>query len=120
MKKRLLSFVLCLAMLVPAVFSGMPTAAADGLDENDYCADISEYRGGEQETWSYPTKDGYVFAGWYQDAERTNPVSESTVSGGAYARFVVADVLSVKYQLNALANIADDGPPVWNRKPTLW
>ena len=83
---------------------------ASGLDENNYCADISEYRTGNKEEWTYPTKEGYVFAGWYSDSScaKEYALSESDVSGGAYAKFVDEDVLSVKLQMNALANIADD------------
>ena len=83
---------------------------ASGLDENNYCADISEYRTGNKEEWTYPTKEGYVFAGWYSDSScaKEYALSESDVSEGAYAKFVDEDVLSVKLQMNALANIADD------------
>lgn len=46
------------------------------------------------------TKD-YVFAGWYTDEACTTPLAKDVTSGAAYAKFVDADVLSVKIQLNA-------------------
>ncbi len=69
-------------------------------DENWY-EDISEYRG---ETFTAPTREGKVFAGWYQDAEFTTPIEETTTEGGAYAKFVDEAVLSVKWQITAGTN----------------
>ena len=60
--------------------------------------DISIYRG-ETATEPYPTKEHYVFAGWYEQENDTYPISKTTTSGTAYAKFVDEDVLSVKYQL---------------------
>ena len=111
MKKRILSAILCMAMVFP-LFGGMQggtVAEAAGIDANDYCADISEYRTGAKETWTYPTKEGYVFAGWYtkKDFQQKYALTDTMVTGGAYAKFVDEDVFSVKYQMNELANIAD-------------
>lgn len=55
--------------------------------------EVSDYQG---ET-SYPTQEGKVFAGWYQDEAFTKPYTEDT--GEAYAKFVDAKVLSVKKQM---------------------
>ena len=41
---------------------------------------------------------GYVFGGWYEDADCKEPLSES---GAAYAKLVDADVLGVKAQITA-------------------
>ncbi len=61
--------------------------------------DISEYRCGD--TYTYPSMEGYVFAGWYQDSQFTRPISTTMTTGNAYAKFVDDAVLSVKYQLTA-------------------
>ncbi len=60
-------------------------------------ADISAYR--KEGAYTAPTKDGYVFAGWFTDAEATSPVADETTN--VYAKFVTQDVLSVKGQLKA-------------------
>lgn len=64
-------------------------------------ADIAE----NYNTEDYPTttltfgeNKGYVFAGWYEDEEGTKPCT-SVPSTDAYAKFVDADVLTVKYQM---------------------
>ena len=48
-----------------------------------------------------PETAGYIFAGWYQDAEGTLAVEETAESGSAYAKLVPEKVLSVKAQLAA-------------------
>ena len=71
--------------------------------EYEYFDNISKYRAG---TKSYEEKEGYVFAGWWQ-GEATDvitddtdlvPISEGTTSGGAWAKYVPEDTLSVKAQ----------------------
>ena len=42
----------------------------------------------------------WVFAGWYTSAECKDTLKKSVVSGEAYAKFVSADVLSVKCQIS--------------------
>ena len=65
------------------------------------CLDISEYRAaidnaGNYE--SYPKEDGFVFAGWYQEANETTEVAKETKTGTAWAKFVPEDTLFVKAQ----------------------
>ena len=60
-------------------------------------SDISAYR--TAGAYTAPTKDGYVFAGWFTDTEATSPVADETTN--VYAKFVTQDVLSVKGQLKA-------------------
>ncbi len=50
--------------------------------------DVSMYKGGSDDagSWTYPTKDGYAFAGWYSDSDCTEAYAATT--GQAYARFV--------------------------------
>lgn len=54
---------------------------------------VEDYEG------TYPTQTGKVFAGWYTDSTCKTPYTAKT--GSAYAKFVNADVLSVKVQLSA-------------------
>ena len=62
-------------------------------------SDISAYRG---DTNSAPDAEpGYIFAGWYQDADCTEPLSVDTKEGKAYAKFVDETVLTVKAQITA-------------------
>lgn len=59
---------------------------------------VEDYKGDLDKTeWKTPTADGKVFAGWYTD-EKCNTVYKKT-TGLAYAKFVDADVLKVKYQM---------------------
>ena len=71
-----------------------------------YYEDISQYRGEEK---SYPTKIGYVFSGWYADADYTEPLEPTVTSGSAYAKFVDEDVLSVKPQIKLTVDSNNDG-----------
>ena len=77
-----------------------PTANADGtygvkLAEGAYL--LQNYRTGDQTSWTYPTKDGKAFAGWYKDALFTTPCTASDVEGAAYAKFVnITDLLQYK------------------------
>lgn len=54
---------------------------------------LSNYRSGEQASWTYPTRGGMAFAGWYKDAALRYPCGASDTEGAAYAKFVkVADL----------------------------
>ena len=68
-------------------------------------ADISAYRTGKK---TYPSASGYVFGGWYQTADEEKPVSESIVSGSAYAKMVPASVLSVETKTQKDITYASD------------
>lgn len=77
-------------------FNNGPVLAETAYEPAENYMDIAPYRG---EVYTAPVKDGYVFAGWYADADLTQPISPETVSGWAYARFLNEDTLTVKYQL---------------------
>lgn len=56
------------------------------------------------------SKSGYVFAGWYTDANcRRNPIldADDVTSETVYALFVVEDVLSIKSQISSNLNNAN-------------
>ncbi len=58
---------------------------------------LQDYRTGDQASWTYPTKEGMAFAGWYKDATFTTPCAASDVEGAAYAKFVpITDLLQYK------------------------
>ena len=98
MKKRILSIVLCLSMFVATFATTMVVSAAEVNAETGYCADISDYRA--EGNFTAPTKEGKVFAGWYEDADFTTAIAPSVKSGVAYAKFVDPTVFSVKNQFN--------------------
>ena len=58
---------------------------------------LQDYRRGDQASWTYPTKDGMAFAGWYKDAAFKTPCAASDVEGAAYAKFVkISDLITFK------------------------
>ncbi len=99
MKKRLMGLIMCFALVLSVVSSGVVTEANETNDGSNYFTkeSVDNYR----QSAAFPTKDGYVFAGWYQDAGLENAISGTTPDDGAYAKFVDATVLSVKCQLKS-------------------
>lgn len=77
-----------------------PVANGDGtygvkLAEGAYL--LQDYRSGDQTSWTYPTKDGMAFAGWYKDAEFKTACAVGDVEGAAYAKFVkISDLITFK------------------------
>ncbi|MCR5430805.1 MAG: family 16 glycosylhydrolase [Eubacterium sp.] len=61
------------------------------FDDDDYF-DVGEYKINN----TYPTKEGYIFAGWFEDEAYTTPYMETT--GYAYAKFIDEDALTFKFQ----------------------
>ena len=98
--KSLLAFLLAAVMvlaMIPAVAVHAETATYD----------VGSYKG-EKTTaeWTYPTQDGKVFAGWFTDETYTTPYTETT--GNAYAKFVDAGLMAVKFQFNSDATVNSD------------
>ncbi len=63
--------------------------------------EVSHYIQGEKRTAPKPTKDGYrdwIFAGWFTDEACSTAIAKDTVSGVYYAKFVPAELLSVRCQ----------------------
>ena len=92
------------------IVSGSVEAAEEGFempasDNGSYTLEqvepgmyeVSDYKSGD--TYTAPTQDGYVFAGWYTDS--TCKTVYTATSGKAYAKFVAKEVLSVKAQITA-------------------
>ncbi|MBQ2921908.1 MAG: exo-alpha-sialidase [Tyzzerella sp.] len=68
----------------------------------DNYMEVDVYRTGD--TYLVPDNtgySGYVFGGWFIDGGLTTPLDASTKIGDAYAKWVDADVLSVKAQISA-------------------
>lgn len=102
--KKWLSAILCMALILPSV-GQLPDVQAEELTDGFKSYDISTYREEQDKnadgTYNdYPTIEGYVFAGWYQE-DKITPVDSSVTSGTCYAKFVDENVLSVKFQLTA-------------------
>lgn len=96
MKRKLISMLVCgIALMLSAIYHPIDANAASDSNGLYDKAEVHAYR----ESNTYPSKDGYVFAGWYQDAAFEKPVSGITPETGAYAKFVDANVLTVKCQL---------------------
>ena len=56
--------------------------------------DVATYK--STTSYTYPLKDGKVFAGWFTDDTCTTPYTSTT--GYAYAKFIDENVLSTKFQ----------------------
>ena len=96
--RRVLACVLAIAMLAGLGVTAF-AAEAEGAQNAELFEDISAYR--EQDNFTYPTKEGKVFGGWYTDAALTKTLSKATLTGPAYAKWVDENVLSVKWQITA-------------------
>ncbi len=58
----------------------------------DEYLDVTDYKA----TNTYPTKCGYIFAGWFEDSNFTTAYTQTT--GYAFAKFVDEKTLTVKFQ----------------------
>ena len=68
--------------------------------------EFATYR--EESTYKAPTKEGYLFAGWFKDEMGSQHIGASTqvVEQSVYAKFVPKNILSVKAQVSS--NLLDD------------
>ena len=109
-KRNILSCLLVISMIIPLLSGGMTaraTEASDGSKDqtteggagSEFSYEITEFRTGD--TYSYPEKSGYVFAGWYEDAAYTTPIGTDVTTGNYFAKFVPAAVLGVQTQISA-------------------
>ena len=98
--KKLTAGVLAVAVVAAGLFAvPKQVDAAVAADQVKYVKydDISSYRG---EIKTAPVLKGYVFGGWYdsEDGNYYDQAGADSLSNGAYAKFVPAQVLSVKAQ----------------------
>ena len=69
--------------------------------------EIEQYR--KEGAYTYPTDvEGFVFAGWYEEANENKPLAQDVEKGPAYAKFVPEEVLSIKAQLQVGTDYATD------------
>lgn len=110
--KKLTAGMLAIGMVV-AVFAVAPKKADAAVAEDkviyvEYKADEISKNYWTEENKTAPVKAGYVFGGWFERVEKETTKTESdgtyiynpltTVSGDAFAKFVPAQVLSIKAQ----------------------
>lgn len=94
--------VLIIAIICSVIFA---VGAADNTSEEYWkvvLMDVDDYRS-DSNNLIAPEYDGsgeYIFAGWFTDKECTEAISKQTTTGAAYAKFVPADILGVKAQVN--------------------
>lgn len=85
------------------VFAALQDGEGEGTGPNVNFSDlftaceIEDYRSGDE--YTYPTKEGYIFAGWYTNATYDTPISKSTKTGKYFPKFVHESVLTLKLQL---------------------
>lgn len=94
-EKKVLRLFVSLLLLVIVGASVITYAIAS----SDNYMELSDYRSGSE--YEIPEKNGKVFAGWYWDADFTEPVSADETSGKAYAKFVAPAVFSIRNQFRA-------------------
>lgn len=110
--------VLCMTVSMFAVNA----SAADGTTSIDSCTKVVESYDlddaqdyiNDGDTSTYPTKEGYVFGGWYTDEEcgEDSYWGQEEPGDTVYALFVPSHVLSVKAQISANlldGDTSDDG-----------
>lgn len=54
---------------------------------------VDEYKAAQP--YTYPTKEGKIFAGWYKDMEHTDPYTETT--GYAYPKFINEKIATIRW-----------------------
>ncbi len=109
MTKKITAALLALALVLSGVVYMPGAAKADGADSVYYDTtgdfSIADYWSAAEK--KVPVKAGYVFGGWFErgSGDSYTPILEENLSDAtvasvtAYAKFVPADVLSVKTQV---------------------
>ena len=101
-----------ISLIMPEVEAAEKGSAVEVAEKNEYVDMSMNYTDyfGKQD--NIPTKEGYLFGGWYKDQEGTTVIKEaSQVSEGetVYAKFVPAYVLSVKAQIFSTTERTTEG-----------
>ena len=121
LRKTIMNLLLVLCMAVSmfsinvfAEDSNSTDVVADSTEKIDECETvIKEYSEKEAKSYlagdnTYPTLDGYRFAGWYTDkvCSKNTILGSKTPNGTTYALFVPEHVLSIKAQVSV--NLIND------------
>lgn len=108
-KTRLLGLIICFILVFTTIIQPNVVNAADGMDKyQEYTNVTSDFRGTKK---TAPTKEGKVFAGWYQkdgDTYSTLNEVEADTANDAYAKFTDEKVLSVRTQISAGTTVASN------------
>lgn len=116
--KKLYAVLLALCLMLIAVPSTVLSVDAASSSSTGTVAPVVNDKTGVRYEWyddirayrtktgdyykTYPVKEGYVFGGWFSESADTSAaIGESVTYGGAWAKFVPEETLSVKAQLNA-------------------
>ena len=101
MKKVTVGFLTAAMVLTGVMVFPKTVEAAENKVIYDGTADFASWK----ETKTVPTKEGYLFGGWYRaDGDAYSPITVSdvdTFDETAYAKFVPANVLSVMTQIDS-------------------
>lgn len=108
MKKSIVSCLLIVSMIMGLAMFSVTSNAEDNTIKYDKM-DMSSY----WEDRKAPVKSGYVFGGWYtsQDEQKYTALKEADIEkneiseGNVYAKFVPANVLSVKTVVEKAAEV---------------
>lgn len=103
--KRIVGVVMMLVLLCgqgnvyAALQEGGENGTGSGMDFSDIflAQDISKYR--SSDVYTYPKKEGYLFAGWFTDTSYKTAISKDTKTGYYFPKFVDESVLSLRLQL---------------------
>lgn len=116
--KKLIAGLLVAIMVTASVSIIMPEVKAEETGSAVEVKETIEYVDMTETYASYfgkqdniPTKEGYLFGGWYKDTDGTTVIKEvSQVSEGetVYAKFVPSYVLSVKAQIFSTTERTND------------
>ena len=114
-KSGIMKYLLCVALLLAIVICPLITKAEQAVGAEDITSsetfataeyDVAEYR--SSTPYTYPRKEGYIFAGWYTDEACTEDTVFTGTSGQAYAKFVKDDILGVKCQIRKDTKSTDE------------
>ena len=98
MGKIVFGLFLCAILSVTGIYSVKDMKAADGYTKDQIIQFITDGK--------YPTEEGKIFAGWYNDGTPVKSTAE--VTDDTLPKFVDDDVLSVKFQLKEDPNNANN------------
>lgn len=103
--KRIIGIFMVLVLLCghgnvyAALEEGGENGSGSSMGFGDFFSaqEISTYR--SSDVYTYPEKEGYVFAGWFTDTSYKTAISKDTRKGKYFPKFVDEEVLTIRYQL---------------------
>ena len=121
MKQILASVLVAVMVIAGLMITPLDASAAETATEENgvtYVLDTAKYNfasfwNEDASKRTAPTRDGYVFGGWYKDVEGTKKAiteteaAEITDASDVWAKFVPAEVLSIRAQLEKTTEAAN-------------